>query len=151
MSTRETSLWRWLSRARKQERSGGLHIQRVENSVASGTPDVEGCLRGHGQFWIELKSVDRPKRTGGRLAVKIRDAQVEWMRRRYMAGGNVWMLIQVGRGNDAERYLVHGCKAKHVQDGVTEDWLRNHCRIHDFSDWMKTSPLDIVELACGLS
>lgn len=115
---RESSLWIWLKSARLKYR-GTLHMNRVENSVSAGMPDVEGQLKDHAQFWIELKSAPRPKGDGP-VAVKIRDAQVEWLRRRDKAGGNAWLLIQVGSAAKAKRYLVLGMHAARIQAGVTE-------------------------------
>ncbi len=146
-STRETSLWRWLKGAGRELRDA-LHMQRVENSVGSGASDVEGMLRLCGQFWIELKSTARPKR-GGPVRFKVRDSQVEWMQRRAAVGGSTWLLLQVGSGRAASRYLVPGKYAKMVQDGVTETTLTQMCemRQHGFDS---NDSADVVRRAAGL-
>ncbi len=146
-STKEASLWRWLKGAGRELR-GDLHMQRVENSVGSGAPDVEGKLRQGEQFWIELKSAARPKKNGP-VRFKVRDSQVEWMRRRVAVGGSAWLLLQVGSGRAAERYLVPGKYAKTVQDGATETTLTQMCEMRqDRSN--SNDPADVVRRAAEL-
>lgn len=127
--TRETSLWNWLKRVSKDPDFGiaHLHMGRVENSVARGMPDVEGFLHGGNQFWIELKSATRPKhpQTPVRFAVRDREAQVEWLKKRCRLGGRAWLLLQVGSGPERRLYLVNGMLAKKVYAGVTESRLRS--------------------------
>jgi hypothetical protein len=82
-------------------------MQRVENLVGTGTPDVEGFYRK--QFWIELKAVGRP--INGHIDVEVSPEQVAWHRRRQRAGGATWFLIQVGSGHGAKRYLIPGHRA----------------------------------------
>ena len=60
---RETGLWNWLKRASRDLREV-LHMDRVENMTMKGMPDVEGHLQGYSQFWIELKSSERPAKSG---------------------------------------------------------------------------------------
>ncbi len=146
--TREAGLWRWLKGARLELR-GDLHIQRVENSVGSGAPDVEGQLRFAGQFWIELKSTVRPKRDGP-VRFKIRDSQVEWMRRRTAVGGKVWLLLQVGSGRSAQRYLVPGKYANIIQAGVTEVTLTQMCEVRQYDRFDRDDPADVIRQAAGL-
>ena len=127
-----------------------LHLQRVENSVASGPPDVEGQLLHRGQFWIELKSTARPKR-GGPVRFKVRDSQVEWMRRRCRVGGRVWLLLQVGSGRSAARYLVPGRYAGQVQEGMTEVTLMQVCEMRQRPNGLNSdSPADVIRRAAGL-
>jgi hypothetical protein len=101
LKVRESSLWQWLKQAEKVY-GDLLHMERIENSVGSGTPDVHGCLNGK-QFTIELKAVRRSKM----ITCGLRESQVWWALRRKMASGNHWFLIQVGD----ERYLIKGALA----------------------------------------
>lgn len=118
----ETDLWSWLSKSRRHLRED-LHINRIENSVIPGMPDVEGCFRGH-QFWIELKCASRPKNEGHLLRIKFQPDQPEWIRRRLKAGlKRVYVLIQVGRCAGAGRYLVPGNYVEDLVLGVTEENL----------------------------
>lgn len=117
---RESRLWQWLSDAPKKFWRDQLDIQRVENGVALGVPDVEGCLQGE-SFWIELKTSDRPKRATTRIRARFEDWQVPWLRRRCRAGGKAFLLIQVGSGRSAGRYLLPGDRASMLDcDGCTE-------------------------------
>jgi hypothetical protein len=128
--TRENRLWAWLSKAKPSYREA-LHMTRVENSVGQGTPDVEGQLHGAlakvgpngGSFWIELKVAERPKRADANVRVKFQPYQVPWLTRRDRAGGNAHLLIQVGSGRGASRYLVPAARAREVEAGVAEDAL----------------------------
>ena len=140
---RETALWNWLRKARKELRSD-LHMERVENGAASGTPDVEGLLTGGSQFWIELKSAPRPKR-GGPVRFKVRAGQVEWLRRRCAVGGRAYLLLQVGSGASARRYLVWGDYAASIMNGVSEDRLGTLRDNLDGED-----PADLIRRAAGV-
>ncbi len=134
MSTpKEKSLWKWLKNAKKAY-YGALHMGRIENNVGSGMPDVEGHLNYHGQFWIELKVCKRPMRISTPVRPKIREAQVEWIKRRSRIGGNVWLLIQIGK----ERYLVHGKHVEAIHKGVGFPHLRH-------IGFRADSPQDIFE------
>lgn len=120
---RESGLWKWLRKAEKTFRDR-LDMNRVENSLGSGMPDVEGVLDAH-QFWIELKSTARPTRetTPVRFAVRDREAQERWLARRWRFARNTWLLCQVGERHKAVRYLIPGDYAASVYAGVTEDEL----------------------------
>ena len=100
MKTSEASMWASLSKLRKIYRED-LHITRIENSVESGPPDVEGCFKSI-QFWLELKSVSKPKREDTLIKPRFEENQIPWMRRRKKAGGRVFIFLQVGR----LRYLI---------------------------------------------
>lgn len=115
----ESRLWQWLSRPARGHFREALHIDRVENSVMSGMPDVEGCLLGR-QFWIELKCEPRPRADGAKIKPRFRPAQPQWILRRARAGGAVFVLLQVGAGNAARRYLIHGAQVVLLQNGMTE-------------------------------
>lgn len=120
---RESGLWNWLKKARVAM-AEDLHMNRVENSTMSGMPDVEGYLRGDGQFWIELKSAARPARASTPVRFKVRGGQVEWLPRRWALGASAWLLLQVGEGASRSLYLVPGSHAGAVQGGLPEDRLR---------------------------
>jgi hypothetical protein len=139
---REKSLWSWLSGAIKApslfER---IDMNRIENAVMAGMPDVEGFVSGYGQFWLELKSSERPAKpsTPIRFKVKGREAQVEWLQKRWSLGGNAWLCLQVGSGGNRRLYLIPGCWAKKVYSGLTEDELQSL----DFLKIIKPVPADI--------
>lgn len=112
MKIRERSLWRWLSRAREE----GYHIERIENTLASSTPDVEAST-GAGGFWIELKTAARPHRPSTKVRFVFQLGQSRWLQRRWLLDRCAWLLVQVG----TTRYLVQGNYAEALEDGLTED------------------------------
>jgi hypothetical protein len=141
----EATLWRWLSQARRAlARPADLHLERLENMVGVGHPDVEGCYQGV-QFWLELKVAKRPARntTKLRFGSPLRDSQVEWAKKRIAAGGRVWYLIQIGAAQDRQVYLIRA--TSHDIDAlyshVNEDWLRER-------DWLDdATPAGVVRTA----
>lgn len=118
---KESSLWKWMDRWRPGDR---LHLTRVEDVAGVGRPDVEGCLDGD-CFVIELKVADRPRRptTPIRTQCPITIEQQEWLKARRSAGGNAFLLIQVGDHADARRYLLDGRQAASAASGLTEEEL----------------------------
>lgn len=104
---RETSLWNWLKEHLKELRPLKHDVQRIENAVARGTPDVEGCIDGD-TFWCELK-VAYPM-AGDRWRVKITADQVRRALRRERAGGRSWVLVRLcgDTWRENRHYLVRG-------------------------------------------
>lgn len=137
---RETRLWDWLRTGLKTYK--GLHMRRVENRVSEGDPDVDGCCNGK-YFELELKGCNRPRSRETLLDIEVRQAQVIWHRRRWKAGGNVWLYIRVGFGRDVRRYLVPGSLSIVVRDGVTEDQLFALSVLNP-----EHSPTDVLHRAC---
>lgn len=114
---RESSLWSWLKKA--EDRLLNLHISRIENTAGFGTPDVEGCFNGKA-FWIELKSAARPSSPTTKIRPKFQPGQPNWHKKRHQAGGESFILLQVGSGAGAKRYLLFGIFAKDLFNGLTE-------------------------------
>lgn len=121
-SVRETRLWTWLKKARfiYKER---LDIERIENSVGSGTPDVQGCFDG-GPLLIELKCEPSPHNSLTHIKPRFRPAQPPWHRRRAKAGGVTFVLLQIGAAADARRYLFDGRDITMLQAGMPEKELQ---------------------------
>ena len=92
MTTRESNLWKWLSKFQHSR----LMLTRIENTVGVGTSDVQGVFKGV-QFWIELKSAAHNH------AVKITVDQVLFLEQYCRCGGNGYVLTQTG----SRRYLFH--------------------------------------------
>jgi hypothetical protein len=115
---RETSLWGWLKDHLPELRPLKFHVQRVENAIAKGVPDVEGCIDGR-SFWCELK-VAYP-RANGHVRVMIEQAQVNWAIRRCRAGGSSWVLVRVtGKSwRDNRHYLVWGLDAQELRETIS--------------------------------
>lgn len=73
---------------------------------------------------------------------KFRPAQPAWLRKRDRAGGRCYVLLQVGQGADASRYLLYGIYAPKMAEGLTEDALRK-LSITDH----KATAVEIIEAA----
>jgi hypothetical protein len=80
----EQKFWDWLS----QKIPG--HMQRVENLIDRGTPDVNLCHNGV-HVWIELKVADN-------YEVTVRKEQKVWAFRRHRSGGRVILLSDMCDG-----------------------------------------------------
>lgn len=140
----ETRLWEWLKGAEASFLDRELHMERIENLVGVGNADVSGCLSER-YFDIELKTADRPARKSTVILNPrneyVRPAQKVWHMRRWLAGGNNFVLLQVGSGTDAWRYLLPGLYIRDIE-GKTEGELfaMSVCGSLD-------SPTEIVERA----
>ena len=147
--SRESALWTWLAKAKLTFRES-LHMLRIETSTMKGFPDVEGYLSiksvpgGGGNFLMELKSSERPAKseTVVRFKVRDREAQINFLKKRWKLGHNAWLLLQVGSGNQGKRYLIPGQHAQMVYDGVPEWTLLQLSVIHP-----KHSPTEIIQAA----
>lgn len=109
---RETALWNWLKGHLGELKAHGRRhdVQRVENAVAKGTPDVEGCIDGR-TFWCELK-VAHPM-AGDRVRVRLTQPQANRALLRERAGGRSWVLVRVcgASWRENRHYLVRGLDA----------------------------------------
>lgn len=94
----EATFWRdvvrpLLTRATRGHR---FSVERVENSVASGTPDVDYCLDGT-PGKIELKWSSRLRASPEAMVLGskngLRRSQVVWIHRRLHAGGRVLIVV----------------------------------------------------------
>ena len=119
MKIRESNLWAWLRKSWKSNRL--LHAQRIENSTATGTPDVE-ISYGRTSFWVELKALHRPAREDTPIDTELTYAQGLWHRRRYEVGGTSFILIAIGARNDRSMYLLPGNLALDLIDNRVPEW-----------------------------
>lgn len=85
----------------------GLDPISVENPAYPGTPDVN-----YVEGWIELKQAECWPPRGGVLRIDhFTPQQRVWLMRRALKGGNVWLLLQVGKqwllfsGKDGAKYV----------------------------------------------
>jgi hypothetical protein len=108
----ESALWKSLRQIMDPTRyptfATRVHLERVENGVGEGFPDVDGFVRGWGPIQFELKSAARPVRSSTPIRFKVRPLQPPWNIRRWLAGGNNWWLLQVGEGHDRSVILAPG-------------------------------------------
>lgn len=63
------------------------HVERVENALTRGTPDVNMCHEGC-ESWLELKVLD------AKHHCELRPEQYLWHRRRQEVGGRVFVLAR---------------------------------------------------------
>lgn len=106
----ESALWKRVRKAGTHLKHCGFKVdlKRIENSVGSGHPDVEGAIDGV-QLWLELKSEDRPKRPTTKIRFKVRPSQDIWLQERVRAGfRHCFVLAQIGDGAESRLYLVPG-------------------------------------------
>lgn len=144
----ETSLWEWL----KQSNVGSdrdLHMRRIENLVGVGDADVSGCHLSR-YFDLELKTAARPARPTtvvlNSSSKYVRPEQKVWHRLRWLAGGNNYVLLQVGSGGHGKRYLLPGLYIRGIED-KTEEQLQNLSAAWDLEGLH--SPLDVIKRACS--
>lgn len=97
---RESGLWAWL----RDGAPADCVLERIENSVSRGTPDVVGCAPSSLVFWCELKAVAR--RPSGDVWCELKPEQASFLRRWAVAGCKTFVLVQVGVGHTARRYLI---------------------------------------------
>jgi hypothetical protein len=72
-------------------------IERIENVMVNGMPDVNYCIQGV-EGWIEIKSPVEPKKSSTRLLLSngnhpVSQDQKNWFFKQSVAGGNVFLLI----------------------------------------------------------
>lgn len=63
------------------------HVERVENALTRGTPDVNMCHEGS-ELWLELKVLD------AKGHCELRPEQILWHRKRQESGGRVFVLAR---------------------------------------------------------
>ena len=74
---------------------GRDRLDRVENVVVNGMPDINYCSEGV-ECWLEQKSPKEPKRTTTKLFGsnhKVSQDQMNWFMRQMKAEGNAYFLI----------------------------------------------------------
>lgn len=110
----------------------GDRIDRVENAIVSGMPDINFCISGT-EGWIELKSPIEPKRSSTKLFGsnhKISQDQKNWFKRQLKAGGIAWLLIST----DKRWMLISGRYIDEINDLTVE-------QLQQISKWHTTKPI----------
>lgn len=124
MKIKEKFLWQWLRKAKESIKK--LELERIENMCSSGMADTNGCFEGR-EFWIELKTTDRPKTSRGRVRLRFEKSQRPWLRRRWNSGSQAYALIQVGANDEAKRYLIPGNTIFRMDEYEFEEDLEIAC------------------------
>lgn len=101
-------------------RRRGAHVQRIEDAVSAGIPDVNFCVHGR-EGWVEVKWRSHwPRRPDTPVRTTLSAIQTMWIEDRRRAGGRAWVLLQVER----DVFLVDGNEAGELRNGLTRDQLR---------------------------
>ena len=97
------------------------HVQSHEDKYSTGIPDIDYCIYGVAG-WIELKIVqDWPAQPTTTLHTSLKhltNDQINWMLRRSLAGGNVYLLLKVM--STKEYLLFHGEDARKLKDCIRQ-------------------------------
>jgi hypothetical protein len=99
--------------------------ERVENLLVFGMPDVNVCLTGGEEFWLEIKSPVEPKRSTTPLLKSqhgVSQEQKNWFLAQRRAGGRAMFWI----GTDKRRILLPGVYAD-VLNTLTVGELLERC------------------------
>lgn len=89
-------------------------IDRIENVVVVGMPDVNSCIGGK-ECWLEFKSPTEPKRATTKLFGsnhKVSQEQMNWFKRQSNAGGEAYFMIVT----DKRWLLIHGEWADQINE-----------------------------------
>jgi hypothetical protein len=99
-------------------------LDRIENIMVDGMPDINYCIEGGFEGWIELKSPMEPKRTTTRLFGsnhKLSQEQKNWFMRQTTAKGTAFILI----ASDKHWILIHGSQADDINDLTVQQLILN--------------------------
>jgi hypothetical protein len=100
---------------------GKDRLDRIENVVVAGMPDINFCCEGV-ECWLEQKSPKEPKRSTTRLFGsnhKLSQDQMNWFKRQMDAEGNAYILI----ASDKRWMLISGEHADVVNELTVEQLL----------------------------
>jgi Holliday junction resolvase len=93
---------------------------RIESgAVASGTPDLNGCLDGK-EVWIECKATKTWKVTN------IRSAQVAWMEKRSRHGGRCKLAIRRNHWDEDVLWILKTNAMRVLLDGTSLHQMPAH-------------------------
>lgn len=128
MRMKEQRLWDTM---RRKKPCGFGKLERVENGVGSGMPDVY-CVPAHGtdECWVELKAPIAPKRRQTRVlgGEGLNPAQVNWHLEHAGLGARSFILI---RDNLGRLWLIDGNMAHEAnemdaaalnENAIARDW-----------------------------
>lgn len=104
-------------------RKNGGRIERVENAVGAGMPDVNLCYQQE-EKWIELKVAPTwgKKRPTFRAHRGLEPSQINWHLSQHRAGGNSFILAQIG-AKATDCFLVPGGLAEKFNDFMEDDFI----------------------------
>jgi hypothetical protein len=119
----------------------GLWLQRVENILLAGMPDVLGIYKNSVPFWIELKARElTPVKTTTPLLGSEYGLNVEqrnWHRMWCDLGGRSYILIGAGQRQRRRIYLIAGSWCDAV-NGMPENALRECALANGMNETIST-------------
>lgn len=108
---------------KKNVPQAGDRLDRVENPLVTGMPDINFCSEGV-ECWIEQKSPTEPKRSTTALFGsnhKVSQDQANWMLRQRQAGGRCYFLI----ATDKRWILIAGGLADKINTMTVAELVDN--------------------------
>ena len=105
-------------------------IDRVENGLVDGMPDVSLCINGK-DVWMELKYVeDWPARDTTQVLGRrgLRPEQINWHIRQHVAGGVSLIVVGVGR----ETRVTDNQDVREINSWTRLDWMEESMTLDDF-------------------
>lgn len=98
-------------------------MDRVENPIVPGMPDVNCCFFPGIDVWIENKTPTEPKRIRTPLLGSNHDlsqAQINWIRHHWECGGRAFVYIDT----DRRRFLISGEHVEIVNKATISELIR---------------------------
>ena len=95
-------------------------IDRVENGIVDGMPDVNCCVNGQ-DLWLELKYIESwPARASTQVLGRkgLRPEQINWHIRQAAAGGDSYVIVGIGK----ETWVAPNKYARDINSWTKEQW-----------------------------
>ena len=103
----------------------GDRIERIENLIRAGTPDINCCINGV-ECWIELKSPTEPKKSSTPLFGsnhRLTQDQMNWFVEQNNADGKGYILIST----DKRWMLIQGKHGDIVNNSTVQELMSICC------------------------
>ena len=105
-------------------------IDRVENGLVDGMPDVNMCIKGK-DVWLELKYIEGwPARDTTQVLGRrgLRPEQINWHIKQGLAGGTSFIVVGIGR----ETFVTDNEQVRDINTWTRPDWLAQAVTLEDF-------------------
>lgn len=106
--------------AMRKAAPSGFWVQRVENLVGEGIPDVHVMNAQGAMAWVELKAGKLPKRGTTRVlgGNGLRPSQINWHVKAASLGASVYTVLRVEGG---ELFMLHCTHAATINEMTAEE------------------------------